>query len=189
MSERSGGSVSGLFGQLLRFGLVGGIGWIVDVVVFNLLRVAAPYPWWPLAAKAVSTLAAIFVNWVGNRLWTFREHRRSDTTREAVEFFAASLVGGGMSLLCLTFSRDVLGLTTALDDNVSANVVGLLLGSAVRFCAYRWWVFGERAASSAVMIGRRTPTEAPPESELRDVEPPPRSAIRATIASPSPPPP
>lgn len=199
MSEgpRSAGRAGALLTQLARFGIVGGMGFVVDVAVFNLLRAYTPFGWegWPVAAKAISTMLAIAVNWIGNRTWTFREHRRSDTGREAAEFLIASLIGGGVSLLCLVISRDVLGLTSALDDNVSANVVGLLLGSGVRFCAYRWWVFGERrtpaGGSSAVSPRRgiRTRTSAPVVRSGEIVaEPPASSATRATIARPSPPP-
>lgn len=193
MSESSVGSSRGtsLLTELLRFGVVGGFGFVVDVAVFNMLRAHDPFGWvwWPVGAKAISTIMAIAVNWIGNRSWTFREHRRSDTGREAAEFLIASLIGGGVSLLCLVFSRDVLGLTSALDDNISANVVGLALGSAVRFCAYRWWVFGERGASSREETGMRMPTSAPPLlSEEIVAEPPASAATRATMARPSPPP-
>ena len=188
--DRSRGSA--LPTQLLRFGVVGGMGFVVDVAVFNLLRVHEPFgwAWWPVAAKAISTLLAIAVNWIGNRSWTFRTHRRSDTRREAAEFLIASLIGGGVSLLCLVFSRDVLGLTGALEDNISANVVGLALGSAVRFCAYRWWVFGERRSSAAGGdTGTLMPTSDPvARSEEMVADPPASAAMRATIASPSPPP-
>lgn len=128
------------------------------------------------------------VNWLGNRSWTFREHRRSDTGREAAEFFVASLIGGGASLLCLVVSRNVLGFTGALADNISANVIGLAVGSAVRFCAYRWWVFGERGASSSD-TGTLMPTSDPEvRSEEMVADPPASAAMRATIANPSPPP-
>lgn len=180
-----------LLTQLVRFGVVGGLGFIVDVGVFNVLRAHTPFgwSWWPVAAKAVSTVVAIAVNWIGNRSWTFREHRRADTGREAAEFLVASLIGGGVSLLCLVFSRQVLGLTSALDDNVSANVVGLLLGSGVRFCAYRWWVFGDRGPASDGDTGTRMPTSAPPSGDDEIiVSPPASSATRATMARPSPPP-
>jgi putative flippase GtrA len=152
-----------LLTQLVRFGVVGGMGFIVDVGVFNLLRAHTPFgwAWWPVAAKAISTVLAIAVNWIGNRSWTFKEHRRADTGREAAEFLIASLIGGGVSLLCLVVSRDVLGLTSALDDNISANVVGLLLGSAVRFCTYRWWVFGDRRSDAGCETGTRMRTSAP----------------------------
>jgi putative flippase GtrA len=177
--------------QLMRFAAVGGLGFVVDVTVFNLLRAHDPFgwAWWPVAAKAASTLLAIAVNWIGNRMWTFREHRRSDTGREAAEFLIASLIGGGVSLMCLVFSRDVLGLTSALDDNISANVIGLALGSAVRFCAYRWWVFGEGRSGVGEETGIRMPTSAPSAlSEEMVAEPPASAATRATMARPSPPP-
>ena len=35
-----------------------------------------------------------------------------------------------------------LGFTSLLADNISANVVGLVLGTAFRFLMYRYWVFG-----------------------------------------------
>lgn len=192
MSEAAGdrSDATALLTQLLRFGVVGGMGFVVDVAVFNLLRAHEPFgwAWWPVAAKAISTLLAIAVNWIGNRSWTFREHRRGDTGREAAEFLVASLIGGGVSLLCLVVSRDVLGLTSALDDNISANVVGLALGSAVRFCAYRWWVFGERG-SSGEDTGTLMPTSDPvARSEEMIADPPASAAMRATMARPSPPP-
>lgn len=178
-----------LAAQLLKFGVVGGVGFVVDIAVFNLLLLhpVSGIPAWPVAAKTVSTIAAITVNWVGNRMWTFREHRRADTVREGVEFLIASLVGSGVSLVCLAFSHYVLQLTTTVDDNVSANLIGLILGSLVRFAAYRWWVFADSSTEDAV--GSTTVAVAPtPGRSSRDAEPPASVASRATMASPSPPP-
>ena len=42
----------------------------------------------------------------------------------------------------LVLSHDVLGLTSRLDDNISANVIGLGLATAFRFWSYRTFVFG-----------------------------------------------
>lgn len=132
--------------QLLQFAVVGGFGFVVDVGLFNLLRAHPPAglaEQWPIIAKCISVLAAIAVNWMGNRWWTFRSSRRRNTAREALEFLIASLVGSGVSLLCLWVSHYVLDLRSVLADNISANFIGLALGSAVRFAAYRWWVFAE----------------------------------------------
>ena len=38
---------------------------------------------------------------------------------------------------CLWISRDVLGLDDPLSDNVSANVIGLVLGLVARFALFR----------------------------------------------------
>ena len=133
--------------QVLGFIGVGAIGFLVDVGVFNLLRQTLLSPdhvhGGTILAKVVSVALAIAANWLGNRYWTFRDARRADVAREATEFVVASAAGGAVALLALAVSHYALGLHTALADNISANVVGLLLGSAVRFVGYRHWVFKE----------------------------------------------
>ena len=179
-----------LTGQVMKFVAVGGVGFLVDVGVFNLLLLhPASHAAWPMIAKSASTAVAIAVNWIGNRLWTFRDQRRADTAREGIEFLVASLVGSGVALLCLGVSHYVLGFTSTLADNISANVVGLILGSAVRFVAYRWWVFADRSDSAVAVVGNSTITEAPTPGVFSiRADPPARTASLATIASPSPPP-
>ncbi|BDI21601.1 GtrA family protein [Herbiconiux sp. L3-i23] len=141
-------SVSVLLGQLWKFALVGGVGFVLDFGVFNLLRLTVLSPdavhEGPIVAKVVSTSLAIIANWIGNRYWTFGPHRRSDSAVEALEFVVVSLAGMGVGLLCLWVSHYVLGLTSLLADNISSNVVGLLLGSLLRFALYRHWVYHPR---------------------------------------------
>lgn len=135
----------GLVSQLTKFALVGGVGFALDLAVFNVLRLTLLSPETvhegPIIAKLISTAVAILANWIGNRFWTFGPHRRSNSGLEALEFFAVSLVGMGLGLLCLWVSHYVLGYTSLLADNISSNVIGLILGSVVRFALYRHWVF------------------------------------------------
>ena len=132
----------GLLGYFVKFGLVGLVGLVVDVSLFNLLSLSGP-GWWsePLQAKFISTSVAIVVNWLGNRYWTFRRDKRSDVFRELVEFVAASVAGMLVTLATLWFTHYVLGFDSLLADNISANVIGLGLGTLVRFALYRWWVW------------------------------------------------
>ena len=131
--------------QLAKFGMVGLVGFAVDITVFNLLRATVFSPdavdSGPIWAKVVSTVLAILANWVGNRYWTFSKDRQSQTVREGLEFFAVSLVGMGIGLACLWVSHYVLGYTSVIADNISSNVIGLLLGAVFRFTLYRYWVF------------------------------------------------
>ncbi len=91
--------------QLLQFALVGGVGFVVDVGVFNALRVTVLSPErvheGPLLAKVVSTILAIGCNWIGNRYWTFASERRVHAAREGVEFAIVSVVGLSIGLACL----------------------------------------------------------------------------------------
>ena len=131
--------------QLAKFGMVGLVGFAVDVTVFNLLRSTIFSPEnldsGPIWAKVVSTVLAILANWVGNRYWTFSKNRQSQTLREGLEFFFVSFIGMGIGLACLWVSHYMLGYTSVVADNISSNVVGLLLGAAFRFVLYRYWVF------------------------------------------------
>ncbi|MET4782457.1 GtrA family protein [Glaciihabitans sp. UYNi722] len=163
--------------QLLSFLLVGGVGLVVDIVVFNALRTTVLEPHYvhsgPVIAKAISTSLAIIVNWIGNRLWTFRAQRRTgrrtNVIREGVEFVAVSLAGAFIALGCLWVSHYLLGYTSLIADNLATNVVGLALGTAFRFALYRWWVFSARrgtadAAAPALAVA---PASVPVSSEPR----------------------
>lgn len=137
-----------LLAQLSRFGLVGLVGLVVDVGIFNILRLTLLSPEalheGPVVAKVISTSIAIVVNWIGNRHWTFRGERKSHWAREGVEFALVSVGGMGISLGCLWVSHYLLGYTSLLADNIATNVVGLVLGTAFRFTLYRGWVFKSR---------------------------------------------
>ena len=133
----------GLARELMRFGVVGGIGFVIDVALFNLLRYAGPglLEDKPLTAKLISVTAATAFTYVGNRHWTWRHRARSGLHREVTLFFVFNIIGMLISLACLAVSHYLLDLTSPLADNVSANVVGLLLGMAFRFWSYRTFVF------------------------------------------------
>lgn len=134
-----------LWTTLIKFLIVGGIGFVVDVTIFNLLRSTVLHPDsvtnGALIAKVVSTSCAIVTNWIGNRLWAFKHGSTQRAIREFIEFLVVSLVGMGASVAVLWLSHNVLGLTSQLADNISGNGIGLLLGTAVRYFGYKFWVF------------------------------------------------
>jgi putative flippase GtrA len=139
-----------LFPQLIKFGAVGAVGFVVNLVVFNalMLVVLVNVPHKTLYATAIATLVAIGANWVGNRYWAFAGNRRDNATREGVEFFIVSLAGMAIPLLCVWVSHYLLGYQSLLADNIANNVVGLALGTVFRFGFYRWWVFAPGRASA-----------------------------------------
>lgn len=128
---------------MVCFLVVGGLGYVVDVVAFNVLLSRAPFSAWdPTLARTVAMAVAMVVTYTGNRWWTWEGVRRHDRRREAALFVIFNLVGLVISVATLVVSHDLLGLTSRLNDNVSANVVGLGLATAFRFWSYRTFVFG-----------------------------------------------
>jgi putative flippase GtrA len=130
-----------------KFGAVGALAYVVDMYVYNLLRTGvwplseAPLAHKPLLSKVISVAVATVVAWLGNRYWTFRHRRRATMRSEFVLFVVMNVGGLLIALGCLWFSHYVLGLTSPLADNISGNVVGLVLGTLFRFWAYRQFVF------------------------------------------------
>ena len=55
--------------------------------------------------------------------------------------YLVALIGLGIAAACLFVSHYVLGFTSTLADNVAGNGVGLVLGTAFRFAAYKALVF------------------------------------------------
>ena len=151
-----------LIAQLVRFGLVGAVGLVIDVAFFNLLRVTVLEPSviheGPVIAKIASTSLAIIANWIGNRYWTFGREHRPRLVREGGEFVLVSLGGMLIGLACLWVSHYLLGYTSLLADNVSTNVIGLALGTAFRFWLYRVWVFSAERQDSTARAARPAPT-------------------------------
>jgi putative flippase GtrA len=132
--------------EVQRFLLVGGSGYVVDVGAFNVLRSFPPFDRVdPSVARILAVLAAMCVTYVGNRTWTW--HATGNRRREVTLFVVFNLIGLGLSVLSLVVSHDLLGLTSRLADNVSANVVGLALGTVFRYLTYKRFVFATDTAS------------------------------------------
>ncbi|MCW2785527.1 MAG: GtrA family protein [Marmoricola sp.] len=128
--------------EVLSFLGVGGAGFVVDVLAFNALRSLAPFSVLdPSVARTVAVALAMCVTYVGNRFLTWADADAGDRRREVLLFIVFNVIGFGFSIVTLTISHDVMGLTSRLADNVSANGVGLALGTLFRFWSYRRFVF------------------------------------------------
>ncbi|CAM5781582.1 GtrA family protein [Cellulomonas persica] len=149
--------------ELARFLSVGGVAFVVDMGLFNLLRFGPGelLAEKPITAKVVSTLVATLVSWVGNRLWTFSQHRTQHRGRELLLFVVVNGLGLAVGAAPLAFSQYVLHLDGPVPDNV-ANLLGIALGTALRYVGYKRWVFtgdvdddvpsaDERATAEAVV--------------------------------------
>ena len=122
--------------ELAAFGVVGGIAFVIDITLFNLLQSHGPNVA-KIASSTVSTTFAYF----GNRYLSFSHRARSGLGREAAFFFlinALTLVGSLAVLsvfaypLHYKYDKFVMNLV---------NLATIALGSVVRFDAYKRFVF------------------------------------------------
>jgi putative flippase GtrA len=145
--------------EVISFLAVGGTGYVVDVGAFNALRsVPAIAALDPSVAKVLAVLLAMIVTYVGNSALTWRGASGRGRRREVLLFVLFNAIGLGLSVATLALSHDILGLTSRLADNISANVVGLALGTAFRFWSYRRFVFDSRV--DGMPVTRSGPAES-----------------------------
>jgi putative flippase GtrA len=131
-----------------KFLAVGAVATLVALVLFNVLVHGigfgfgpGPMNAQPLVAFALANLVGMFVSYRGSRHWAFRRREPVGWGNGRVGFYTVNLVSLVIPMGCLALSRYAFDLDGAMADNVSANVVGLGLGTAFRFWATRRFVF------------------------------------------------
>jgi putative flippase GtrA len=141
--------------EMVKFGTVGAVAFVVDIGLFNLLRFGFGHQGGleskPLTAKVISASVATVVAWIGNRVWTFRHRRRHRPAHELALFVVFNVAGMLIALACLAVSHYGLDLRSPQADNISANGVGLVLGTLFRFWAYRTFVFRQELVEEHVL--------------------------------------
>jgi putative flippase GtrA len=126
-----------LIHEFAKFGVVGGIGFLVTEGVFNLMISEHQATF---TANAVATLVAAAVTFIGNRHWTFRHRERTGMGRETAVFFALNGVGVLIQQACLELAKHEFGRHDKLTLNI-AFLVGVGLATMFRFWSYRKFVW------------------------------------------------
>ena len=139
--------------ELAKFGIVGGIGTVIDLGGAALLHNA--YHVDPLAAKAISLTAATIFTYLGSRFWTFRHRVNQALLREGTLFVALNIVGLAIAECVIALVTYGFGLKGALAYN-AASVAGTGLGTIFRYFSYKKWVFLAGAPGAAVAAGEAT---------------------------------
>lgn len=133
------GTVSVLWREIVKFGIIGAIAFVIDVGTMNLLRHTVLEDK-PTTAKIISASIATVFAWLGNRQWTFRHRRNRAAHHEFTLFVTTNLVALVIGAGAIVVSHYGLRQESLLADNI-ANVIGIGLGTLFRFWAYRKFVF------------------------------------------------
>lgn len=142
--------------EAAKFLTVGGVATLVSLLIFNVLvhgfvwYSPGPLHQWPLTSYVLANLVGMVVSYRGSRSWAFRHREVVGAAGGRVAFFVINTVTMAIPLLLLAASRYLLHFDNLLADNVAANVIGLALGTAARFWAFRRFVFVRPRRESAV---------------------------------------
>jgi putative flippase GtrA len=125
-----------LLKEVAAFGLVGAIGFVIDVGLFNLF-----FHDGQIVAKCISTTVATVVTYFGNRYLSFSHRARSGIGRETSVFFGINVVTLLFSLAVIGIFEYPLGFKHHLVVMNLANVGTIAIGTLFRFWSYKRFVF------------------------------------------------
>jgi len=124
---------SGNWTQLLKFSIVGGSGYLVNLLVFVLLLNGLDFN--HLVAATGAFCVAVTNNFIWNRVWTF-SGGPSRVHRQATRFFAVSVFALGVNLLVLALLVDSFGVA-----ELPAQAVAVAVAMPVNFVGNKLWTF------------------------------------------------
>ncbi len=125
--------------QLVRFGLVGASGYVVNLLVYTLLEhgLSAAYP---LAATG-AFVVALSNNFIWNRLWTFRASA-GHAGFQAARFCVVSVVAFGLNLIVLYALVEALDMDAVLGmGTVPAQAIAIVAATPLNFVGNKLWSF------------------------------------------------
>jgi putative flippase GtrA len=129
--------------QLVRFGLVGGIGFVVNVAVYAALVHGAGFEY--RVASVAAWLVAVLNNFVLNRHWTFDARDQGRAHHQAMRFLLVSLLAEIVSLLLLTVFVESAHLA-----KVPAQALAVAISMPFNFLGNKLWTFRSDARERAV---------------------------------------
>ena len=116
--------------QLIKFGIVGATGYVINLVVF-----AALLSWGAHVAAAISFVIAAASNYWWNRHWTF-VHQKAHIGAQGARFFIVSLAAFAVNQLWLVLFIDLLHWR-----KVASQAVAIILVTPLNFLGNKLWSF------------------------------------------------
>lgn len=122
--------------QLFHFVVVGGSGYVVNLIVFTLLTGGADLN--HLLAAVGAFVVAVTNNFLLNRHWTFRRQGSTDSHAgfQAARFLTVSTVGLGVNLIVLALLVDAAGLA-----ELPSQAIAVAAATPVNFIGNKLWTF------------------------------------------------
>lgn len=139
-----------LANELAKFGVVGIVGVVIQMVALAILLDAMPGA--TVRANIIATLIAIGTNYIGYRFWVYRDADAQTRTREITLFLVFSGIGlviQNAVLYALTYGLDMHGKSVAM----FFTVIGIGVATLFRFWAYRTFVFTRSAEADGAVTG------------------------------------
>ncbi len=135
------------FLQIGKFALVGGVNFLLDLGVLNLLIFLTSIASGPFYSvfKGISFIIAVINSYLLNKFWTFSDQKQNKKVgKEFLSFIVVSLIGLFINNIIASFLVNFVGPQAGLSENLWASI-GAIIASFVgmfwNFVGYKFIVF------------------------------------------------
>lgn len=143
------GRVMPFFYQLAKFGLVGGLNFLVDLGVLNfLIAVTGTATGFEANVfKALAFLTATISSFLWNKFWTFHALSVDDAGKQFIQFLIISVAGFFINVGTFAIVNSYIGPQGGIDVKTWASVSAggaAIVGLAWNFIGYKFFVFNTK---------------------------------------------
>jgi putative flippase GtrA len=139
-----------IFYKFGKFGEAGGLNWLVDLGIVNLLILVTGYSTgiYFILFKGISFASASTNSYFWNKFWVFRGVKKQSETKEVGKFAIATVLGMLVNIILassIAFIGPLIfgGISSKSWANI-ATIVGSLTAMIFNFLLYKIWVFKDR---------------------------------------------
>jgi dolichol-phosphate mannosyltransferase len=127
-------SKKALIFQFFKFGVVGAIGTVINLIVlYSFTEYLGIY--YMISAIAAFVVAATS-NFIFNKIWTFREVLAESIIKKYVKFFIVSVIALVVNLLLLYTFTEFLGLYYII-----SQIIAIIITFLINFAGNKIWTF------------------------------------------------
>ena len=122
-----------LIKQILKFGVVGGLSFVIDFVVYTIVIKIIPGQYSYILAGVCGFTISLIFNYLASMAFVFERKDNADKRKEFLIFLVLSLIGLLLNTLLLWFYVDILNGKIVFIYNIHEAIYGWLTGIGVTF--------------------------------------------------------
>ena len=110
-----------LFNQILKFGVVGGIAFVIDYVTLIICKEIFNIN--VLLSAAIAFTVSVIFNYILSIKWVFQVNKEKDSRKNFIIFIVFSIIGLGLTELIMWFGTDVIKINYLIVKIIATGIV------------------------------------------------------------------
>ena len=110
-----------LFNQILKFGVVGGIAFVIDYVTLIICKELFNIN--VLLSAAIAFTVSVIFNYILSIKWVFDVNKEKDSRKNFIIFIIFSIIGLGLTELIMWFGTDIIKINYLIVKIIATGIV------------------------------------------------------------------